>query len=774
MESRRSELTDINERRQISRLVAPSWQRLVYCFAALASLFGCTASEPPSTRVTAPVVWGDEQDLPVSDGVNKDLFGFSVALVEDFAFVGSLSHQHPNQGEGSVYAFARVAASWREEGELFPSGVNVRQLGVSVSASERRVAIGGEGDDATLGGVWIFERKPLNEAPAGSDTAWIQSSNTIVADDEGLGVIAAFGDGFGMAVALDHDDLLVGAPQANGGVGAVFYFRKEGEAWVEKQVLTPESTVSTADGAFGSAVSMRGGLALVGAPSDQEAAPFAGAAYYFVLKGDQWEQQQKLTGLGPGVDAASLTESGFGSAVAISELALVVGAQYENLGSTILEGSASVFARAQADEEFLPVKKYTRESPFGYEFVGCAVAVTNTRALIGALGVVDAGEAVLLDGSNGWEIERTFHPNPSEPDAAFGGSVALSGAHALIGATAAGGGGRAYSVALVRGETCESAFDCDSGFCVEGVCCNTACSDGCSSCQASAKASGATGVCGPVKAGIDPKDACEGLPASSCGTTGFCDGSGSCAVQPKGTECSAGSCDGALATGAGSCDGKESCVVPRPRNCAPGYACQAGACAQKCNGDADCDLEHGFACADGTCGVVRGGECEATADCLSGDFCSRGTCCDARCDGPCQECGLDGACHELADGTAPKSSCGDGDICYGGACSPSTWCSADQTQELHADGGVRDCVATRCVRGACVERCTDSNECADGLACRPSDKTCVVDEARPAAASACSVAMPGRSGDGALGGFFALALGSLLSAHRGKRRRACL
>ena len=645
------------------------------------------------------------------------------------------------------------------------------QLGISGAASERRVAIGGDGKEASLGGVWIFERAALDAAPAGDAAAWMQSGNKLIATDPSLGLVEAIGDAFGAAIALDHDNLLVGAPLANDGAGAVFYFRKDGDSWVEKQVLLPEA--AGAASSFGSSVSIRGNVALVGAPTDEEAAPFAGAAYYFALEGDNWQLKQKLTGIVSGLDATLLTDASFGSAVAISELALVVGAPYENRDSAMVEGSASVFTRLGTDEEFVLAKKYVGTSPVGYEFVGSAVAISETRALIGALGVVNAGEAVLLDGSNGWETEKLFHPPATESDAAFGASVAISGSRTLIGASSASRTGRAYSSALARGEGCDSSSDCESGFCTEGVCCNVACSDGCSSCLAALKGSGNDGTCGPVKAGGDPKKACASLPASTCGTTGACDGVGACAVHAKGVECAPGVCNGVSATAAGACDGKQTCVVPQPKNCAPGYACDAGECAQKCDDDDDCDLAHGFGRRNGTCGVVRGGACEATADCLSGDFCSAGLCCDRQCDGPCQECGLDGVCHDLADGATPKAACAnEGDVCFSGACSAISWCSADETRELHVDGTSRDCLTTRCMNGSCIERCASSNECADGLTCRPSDNACVVDEARTVASTACSVAAPGRPNPGGPSPWFVAAIGCLLSVRRGKRQSA--
>jgi hypothetical protein len=72
---------------------------------------------------------------------------------------------------------------------------------------------------------------------------------------------------FGASVALDGDDLLVGAPWWNtNGVarGAAFLFRFEPQTIVETFTLLPPQTTSTFE--FGAAVALRDGVAAVGQP----------------------------------------------------------------------------------------------------------------------------------------------------------------------------------------------------------------------------------------------------------------------------------------------------------------------------------------------------------------------------------------------------------------------------------------------------------------------------------------------------------------------------
>src|SRR5262245_58407048 len=60
------------------------------------------------------------------------------------------------------------------------------------------------------------------------------------------------------------------------------------------------------------------------------------------------------------------------------------------------------------------------------------------------------------------------------------------------------------------GSSCETGAECDSGYCVQGVCCATACPGLCEECS--------TGDCVPVDAGTT----CNNPDGEVCG--GFCDG----------------------------------------------------------------------------------------------------------------------------------------------------------------------------------------------------------------------------------------------------------
>src|SRR5262249_17877361 len=101
---------------------------------------------------------------------------------------------------------------------------------------------------------------------------------------------------------------------------------------------------------------------------------------------------------------------------------------------------------------------------------------------------------------------------------------------------------------------------CKSGFCVDGVCCDTACEGTCEACTM-AKTGQASGTCAPIPAG-GPDDECAEGDGSECANTGECDGTAAaCAVIPctllnvDKTHCEAGTCAIDMCTaGFGDCD----------------------------------------------------------------------------------------------------------------------------------------------------------------------------------------------------------------------------
>jgi len=96
------------------------------------------------------------------------------------------------------------------------------------------------------------------------------------------------------------------------------------------------------------------------------------------------------------------------------------------------------------------------------------------------------------------------------------------------------------------GETCIKPDDCGSGYCMDGYCCKTSCTENCMSCGLL----GTEGICSPHPANSDPDKDCIGTDPDC---KGKCDGAGGCNYPGIGTLCDNSkaclACDGA-----GKCD----------------------------------------------------------------------------------------------------------------------------------------------------------------------------------------------------------------------------
>jgi Galactose oxidase, central domain len=333
------------------------------------------------------------------------------------------------------------------------------------------------------------------------------------------------------------------------------------------------------------------------------------------------------------------------------------------------------------------------------------------------------------------------------------------------------GAAKATTVLPAKAAThCATGVECETGFCVDGVCCDSSCKLPCEACSAALKGSGADGVCGPIAQGTDPKDQCPLAPAVTCGTTGECDGVGSCALYAANTVCFPASCSGPVLSPAFVCDGGGTCQASNPVSCSPGLCLGQGAsaaCASACSVATDC--APGSFCKNGTCVAPQapGAPCSAPSECLSG-ACVDGVCCNSSCDQVCSACtsdktgAADGICAPIADGTDPDdecaaevaSGCGRDGFCNGAfACrlyAKDTPCGQsscidglDHSAEFQAFcDGKGTCGAPvqlacgnyACDKNACASGCTTDAQCAPLFRCNSAgvcvprgDSICVSD-----------------------------------------------
>lgn len=295
---------------------------------------------------------------------------------------------------------------------------------------------------------------------------------------------------------------------------------------------------------------------------------------------------------------------------------------------------------------------------------------------------------------------------------------------------------------LDPGAACVSAEQCQSGFCTDGVCCNSACSGVCETCAA-AKGASADGVCSPAASGADPDNECADQGSASCKSNGSCDGARACAFYPNGTVCAAATCSGSDLVGAKTCNGAGQCGGGGSEPCP--YGCSGAACVGGCTDTSCASSQY---CSSGVCvaKLGNGSTCSAAKQCSSGS-CVDGVCCSSACSGTCQACSVaagapsNGTCSNLTANTDPAGECADqggsscgttgmcngagacavysGNTCAGPTCSGNSVVAARTCSGGSCSGGgaTTSCGAYSCSGGACNSPCTTNSHCVSPNVC---------------------------------------------------------
>ncbi len=669
-------------------------------------------------------VYSVESKLRPADASPGARFGQSASISGDVLAVGTSAQ--------AAYVYARVGTTWTEQAKLTVPSPDA-ELGNHVSASGASILV------SSPGAPYVFVR---------SGTTWSEQAKLSVA-----GVTAAHGFTKG---AIDGDLVVVGAPGWDEPVlgddptssidsGAAYVFARSGASWsLEAKLVASDARDLDR---FGEAVAVSGDTVAV---TSFGTTPARRAVYVFVRAGGTWSQQARLA------VADALTEDELGRRVALDGDRLAVSAQGRSEG---VPGSGAVYAFARTGATWSSPTKLRPTVPVPGGAFGASLALRGERLLVGT--TKDEAHVYRAAGTS-WSHELVVQPSDGDGiPKMFGVSAALDGDAVAVGADRDGptiGSVYAYSLLATKepGGACARNAECSSGFCVDGVCCDTPCSEACVACTAAKKGSGVDGACGPVAEDTDPDDDCAPDPGypTSCKDDGLCDGAGHCRVYAKaGVTCGAPTClDGKVTAracnGAGGCDATATACAP--------YACDATACKASCASDGDCAGD--AFCSSGVCVAKgrNGDACAAAKECTSG-FCADGVCCDAACTGQCEACNVpasEGTCIPVVG--APRGSrpaCkGDPAIC-GGACDGASRSKCEYAPATKAcgstcadgketrstcdglgacvDGAPRSCGAYACESGACLTSCSSDASCATGYRC--DGASCV-----PAASAACS------------------------------------
>jgi len=226
--------------------------------------------------VVDPLIWTEQQKLLVSDGAVSDWFGWPVAIQADTALVGASWDDDQGSASGSAYVFSRNNGLWQLQQKLTPTdGSEFAHFGCAVALSNDTALIGASGDDVygeASGSAFVFVR-----------TAGVWTKQQKLVPNSGVQE-----DGFGAAVALQGDTAMIGAPHENqtssyAYTPSVYVFTRSNTVWQEQQQLT---VADGKQGHFGVAVALDNDTALVGAPYVE-----SGAAYVFGRVSGVWTER---------------------------------------------------------------------------------------------------------------------------------------------------------------------------------------------------------------------------------------------------------------------------------------------------------------------------------------------------------------------------------------------------------------------------------------------------------------------------------------------------
>ncbi len=522
-------------------------------------------TELDAVGTAAALLTASEQaKLLANDGTDWDFFGHSVALDGNTTVVGAFFDDDNGEASGSAYAFTRAGSIWAEPTKLTAGDAAAGDnFGYSVAVDGDTALVGARlkddnGEDS--GAAYLFIR---------TGGSWSEQAKLTAGD-------GAVGDQFGFAVALAGDTALVGAglDDDNGeDSGAAYVFIRTGGSWSEQAKLLAND--GTDWDFFGHSVALAGDTALVGAPGDDDNGWTSGAAYVFIRTGSVWSEQAKL------LPSDGAKGDYFGQAVTVDGDTAIAGAPNDD-DNGWTSGAAYVFIRTGI--VWTEQAKLLPSDGSAHDWFGLSISLDGRTAVVGAPRDGDngwnSGSAYVFTQNGGsWSEQAKLLPSDGAVQNHFGISAAVSCDTAVAGAPYDSDmgdlSGSAYVFLLKKddGEPCTKSCECNSTYCVDGFCCDSACGGGVTNdCYACSIAAGATtnGVCDPLTG--DPCD--DGV---------FCNGTETCAD---------GVCGASTGDPCPGPDGDADCIESCNEN------------ADSCSGN-DPD---GTPCPDGTClaGICKG------------------------------------------------------------------------------------------------------------------------------------------------------------------------
>lgn len=240
--------------------------------------------------------WAQEAKLRASDEQANQYFGKAVALSGQTAVIGA----DGDGSSGAAYVFSTQDDTWTQQVKLTASDADRGDnFGSSVAIDDGTFVVGATSDDHAVD-------------QAGSAYVFVQHDDVYEEVVKLTAVDAMSGHFFGSTTAVSDDMIIVGALGDDGAgsrSGAAYVYQLQDGSWGKHAKLTA-SDADTGD-YFGATVAVDGDNVLIGAARDNDTFTSSGSAYVFDLTPnaapDASDDNYGLTDLSVSVDPIGLS-----------------------------------------------------------------------------------------------------------------------------------------------------------------------------------------------------------------------------------------------------------------------------------------------------------------------------------------------------------------------------------------------------------------------------------------------------------------------------------
>jgi hypothetical protein len=265
-------------------------------------------------------------------------------------------------------------------------------------------------------------------------------------------------DEFANSVAISNTYAIVGAygeDDAGGSLSGKAYIYNAVTGSLLYTLNNPNAYSTSAFDYFGYSVSISDTRAIVGAFFEDDAGGLdSGKAYIY-----NTATGSLLFTLNNPNPVGTSSSDYFGRSVSISDTYAIVGAHQENASGVVLDAGKAYIYNAVTGALLHTLDNPNAYSTGSFDYFGYSVAISNSRAIVGAYGEDDvngttSGKAYIYNAVTGALLYTLNNPNPvgtSNGDN-FGYSVAISSTYAIVGAYGEDSqSGKAYIYSVATG-----------------------------------------------------------------------------------------------------------------------------------------------------------------------------------------------------------------------------------------------------------------------------------------------------------------------------------